>query len=464
MKKKIWLICLFLISLNLAFIVSAINLEVQPEVIRDSVIVELNEPALFDLNIRNLGEKDTFEIYSLVGVDMGFKGTFTLNQGELKKIRINVKADENTKKTLGYYNFAYKIKGADTGIQNETLSIKISSLKDALILSADSISLDDDTTTIHIKNKENFIFEDVNAEFISTFFDYKELFSLEPFEQKDFVTYLDKEKLKGLVAGPYLLDGNINIGEVEETLKSTIKFLEKSGISTSENREGFIVYREEIEKLNEGNLPTLVQIKLTRNIISRLFTTFNIVPNKVDREGFIVTYVWQEELRPLQSLKVVAKTNWFIPVFILIGIIVLIILYKNYLVSDLILKKKVRFVKTKGGEFALKVTLIAKARRFVERVTLMDKIPPVVKLYERYGAITPNKVDEVNRRVEWNLPSLDEGEERAVSYIVYSKIGVIGRFELPPARAIYEKEGKIKETSSNSAFFINEPRVRTDEE
>ncbi|HJX51008.1 MAG TPA: hypothetical protein VJ438_06110, partial [Candidatus Nanoarchaeia archaeon] len=142
---------------------------------------------------------------------------------------------------------------------------------------------------------------------------------------------------------------------------------------------------------------------------------------------------------------------------LIIAIIVLAIIANVYWKSDLILTKKIQQVKTKGGEFALRVSISAKAKKHIEKINIVDKLPPIVKLYQRYGAITPDRVDEKNRRLEWNLESLNEGEDRVLSYIIYSKIGVVGRFELPPARAIYEKKARIKETQSNKVFFVSEP-------
>ena len=115
-------------------------------------------------------------------------------------------------------------------------------------------------------------------------------------------------------------------------------------------------------------------------------------------------------------------------------------------------------MRTKGGEFALKVTLIAKAKKFVEKIKVVDKIPSLVKVHERFGIHTPDKIDEQNRRLEWNVDSLQEGEERIFSYIVYSKISPMGRFELPTATAVYEKDGEIHEASSNRVFFLSELR------
>jgi len=51
---------------------------------------------------------------------------------------------------------------------------------------------------------------------------------------------------------------------------------------------------------------------------------------------------------------------------------------------------------------------------------------------------------------------MQPGESRVISYIIYSKVGVLGKFALPTATAIYEKDGNIHEAESNHAFFIAE--------
>jgi len=51
-----------------------------------------------------------------------------------------------------------------------------------------------------------------------------------------------------------------------------------------------------------------------------------------------------------------------------------------------------------------------------------------------------------------------------IHYLVYSKVGVLGKFALPSATAIYEKEGKVKETTSNRAFFVSETRGKEEAE
>ncbi len=451
--KSVFLLVIILIFINLS---SAINLEIEKKAVTDVVIKELDNNAIFKFTIKNLGETDDFEIYSFV-VDILPRGMFNIVSGQTKEIEVKIKAGESVKKNSGYFNFVYKIKGSKTGIQEDRLTIKIINLKDSFELTADSINPDSKTTTVYLQNKENFNFEDVEAEFSSVFFNFKKNFSLSALEKKSFTVDLDKESFKKLMAGPYLLNTNIKIENAKETLESTIKFLEKSGLVTSETKEGILLSRYEVEKRNEGNLITLAEINVRKDIISRLFTTFNILPEKVERKGFFVSYYWQKELRPGESLNVVARTNWLLPIIILVAVLLILLLTQIYLTSDVILRKRISYVKTKGGEFALKVSINIKARRFAEKIEVLDKLPPVVKLYERYGTIAPDKIDIKNKRLGWNIENLNAGGEIILSYIIYSKIGVVGKFELPAATAVYEREGKIKETSSNKVFFVNEP-------
>jgi len=82
----------------------------------------------------------------------------------------------------------------------------------------------------------------------------------------------------------------------------------------------------------------------------------------------------------------------------------------------------------------------------------------MVKVHEKFLGEEPTRVNEKNRRIEWNFEKLEEGETRVLSYIIYSKIGILGKFALPSATAIYERNGDIQEAESNKAFFIAEQR------
>jgi len=445
---------LFLIQLGTLSFISA-DVTVKEEAVSSMAILELNMPAIYNLDITNNGASDTFQIYTLVGLDLEPKEKFYISQGDTERIVVKI----YPKNIAPYYNFEYKIKGEKMGIQKEGLVMNAVGLKDVFSIKAEEISPDSENIIIHFENKGGQSFDAVDLSLSSTFFEESYSFSVGPFEEKNLTIELDKDKIKEITAGNYIIESKIQVENISATQDSSlITFNEKAGIETTTSSEGFFIARYESEKTNEGNVPTEVSIVISKNILSIPFTVFNVDYNKREINKFTVTYTFKKEINPTESLKVISRTHWWILILIIIAIVVISLQIYNS--QKLIIRKRVSFVKTKGGEFALKVTLILKARGFVENIRLIDKIPYMVKLFERYGAVQPDRIDETNRRLEWNISGLRRGEERIFTYIIYSKIGVVGKFELPEAEAIYEAEGKPKETSSNRAFYINEPRER----
>ena len=145
--------------------------------------------------------------------------------------------------------------------------------------------------------------------------------------------------------------------------------------------------------------------------------------------------------------------------FALIVIIVAVIAifgFRRYIETKVEVKKSVSHVKTKGGEFALRVSLAVKAKKNIENVSLIDKIPFMVKIYEKFGTVKPDKIDAKARRIQWNVGNLNAGEERVFSYVVYSKVGIVGKFSLPEALVVFEKDDEIHEVESNKVYFLSE--------
>jgi len=453
-KEAILIIFAVFLSLNL---ISAINLDVKVNAVSNAVVTELDKPAVFDLIIKNLGESSKFEVYSLVGVDITPEESFFIAKEETKTITIQAMPQKTMKSRPGYITFEYQIKNSENEIQTGKLTLDILGLDQAISVIPGNINSESQEISITLKNNVNIDFSDLEVNMNSAFFEYKASIPLKALEIKQIEIPIDKEKTKTLTAGDYLFNTKIRtLGETAD-IESIIKFLEQEDIETKETHEGFIVRRHEIIKSNLGNTKATVRISDERNLFSYLFTTVSINPTQTEIKGFKKYYIWEKELIPNEELKVVVKTNWFFPIIIILLIIGLYMIIRKSIETDLSLRKHVSFIRTKGGEFALKISIKIRAKKFIERINITDKLPLLVHLYERYGAISPDKVDLKNRRIEWNVPAMNSGEERIFSYIIYSKIGVVGRFELPEARAVYEKEGKIKHATSNRSFFINEP-------
>ena len=452
------IIGIFLITI-LTSLISAINLEITSEQVSNTVLTNLNQPAVYDLTIKNNEQADNFQIYSLVGIDIT-PTNFSLGSEETKTIRVYLMPQESLKSKEEPFPFVYQIKNSKGEIQKDTLTISIMSLVNAIEVIPENINPESNNINIEIKNRATYDFNSIGLKLTSVFFpDYATTIPLKSLEDKTLSVPLDKDKVKVLDAGHYLMNIQIVAENVSTSKNVVIMFVENSNIDENQKTEGWIIQRQEIIKKNIGNVKQTVTTTVQKSILSYLFTTTNIPPTSAQFNGYTRTYTWQKELIPDDELDVIVTTNWIFPIIIIILIIVIIILIKKYTERDFLFRKTVSFVRTKGGEFALKVTLRIKAKKYSERINITDKLPHLVNLYEKFGAVPPHKIDMHNRRLEWNIESMNKGEERVFSYIIYSsKIGVVGRFELPSAKTVYEREGKIKHITSNRAFFINEPK------
>ena len=452
---KIFVAVLLLLVLGAqgVFAVPALDVE---KVDKGSVIIsELGNPAMFDFFIRNRGTEDNFEIYSLVGMRMSPKGTFELPTGR-KKIEVTVFADEEIlKNQSGFFTFEYQIKGQNSGIFKDTLTVKIVSLKDAVDVFVNPLVPGDKEAKIIVENLGNIKIDELDIKIESELFEFDKKVSLEPLGEDSFLVELDAVKLANLIAGSYELDVFMKLGEVEVEKKGELVYLEEEILKSESFSEGFLIRKKSVRKINEGNVPVRAEIEIRKDVLTRLFTTYAVEPASVERRGLFVDYVWRRDLGPGESLDVTGTTNYTFPFLIIVFIAVIGFLARFYFLTDLNFRKRVSFVRTKGGEFALKVVLRVRARKPVDDVKIFDTLPGMTKLYEGYGR-RPDTVDADSRKLQWEIGAMNAGEERVFSYVIYSKLRVVGRFELPAARAVYELGGEKKSIASNKTYFVSE--------
>ena len=453
MKKN--LLPLLIILLILPSIL-AVNLEIEKESRDEVLIYELDKPIIFELKVKNLGDSGNFTFENTPGFFVMESKEIALNENQVKNIELKVYGKSNLQYDRFFYELQYYIKDSKNTIQSEELTVRIVELKDALKIGTLDIDPESNSINVYIENKENFNFENLNVRFTSSFFELEKRINLGPKEKREFTIDLNKEDFKELTAGFYTLKAEIEIENRKTEIEGTIKFDEKE-LVISENKDyGFFIITNVISKTNQGNIEVPSDTTVEKNIISRLFTNFEPEPDVVGRQGMKVAYTWNKIIKPGETLNIIVKTNWLFPFIIIILIVAIVVFVKQSSGGDVIVRKKVSFVKTKGGEFALKVSLIASAKKYIERVNIVDKLPPLVKVYQGFGLESPSRVDEKNRRIEWDIEKLEQGEVKFLSYIIYSKVGVLGKFSLPAARIFYELNGRIKETASNMAFFITE--------
>ncbi len=453
---------LFLMFILLIPLVLAINLQVDKSDESEVLILGLNKSSIFELQVTNLGASNSFGFYNLLGYKIFPVGTVYINSGETKKINMTLSPLKNVREK-GHYKFTYYIRNSANEEQKEQLTFKIIELKEAFEIGSGEVDIDSNSIDIYVKNKENFDFGDVKIDFSSVFFEEEKTFKIAPKEKKEFTVQLNKDDFKKLMAGFYTLKAEIQTGNQKADVEGVIEFTEQDLLSTTKKDFGFLINTKVIEKKNKGNTIVESETVIKKNIISRLFTSFSPEPDIVEREGFTIYYTWSKQINPGKTLTINVKTNWLFPFILILLIVAIVILVKKYSNTHLVLKKKVSYVKAKGGEFALKVSIIVNAKEHVERVNIIDRLPSMVNVYNKFGGEEPSRIDEKTRKIEWNFEKLEKGELRVLSYVIYSKVGVMGKFALPTATAIFEREGDIHEAESNRAYFITEPKDKEED-
>jgi hypothetical protein len=443
---------LFLIALF--FLAQASALQITPEYPTNIIVRDFDNSISLTLEITN-ASTGTYNIYTLADIIIRPSETFQINDNHFEKT-FTIKPNDNLD-FEGNYAFTYTLNQRGVEKHEQKMLLRILNLEDIIEISSESIDPTSNQVSFYIQNKEQVHLKNITATFSSVLFDITTTFDLKPNEKFVIPVNVEESKLAKTTSGVYIISSKFQTDKGEKTIEGTLYLGEKKGITLIEDKSGLLIKTETVTKVNSGNVIESVQISLDRNIFSRLFTSFNIEPALTQRDGMTVKYTWiKERLTPTESYTVKAKTNYVLPFLIIVVFILAVLGYSRFSETKLEVRKSVTPVKTKGGEFALKVSLSLKARQEVENVTLTDKIPAIVKIYKKFGTLKPDRIDTESRRIQWNIGDLEAGEERSFSYIVYSKVGIVGKFSLPRALAVFEKEGHIHEIDSNNVFFMNE--------
>lgn len=464
MKKGFILILsgIFILSLMILSFVSA-DIIVSKTIVNDVVAKELSQPAKFSLKISNDADIDYFEFYTYVDAILSPRGAMKIEKGEVKDVELEVYPSAKLREEKkGSYTFVYYVKGEKNTVEDR-LIIRIFPLKEILTVSMpESITTDDSELTLTIENNESIPFDNIKLDVNAAFIKSSQSFNLSKYEKKQIILPLDKTKVSGVLAGSYITTISLTANN-EATLKleKSISVMEKGNIVANEKESGSLFYPIfAVTKKNEGNIISDVEVIITKNAFGNSFASFSVEPDKIEKKGLTYIYKWYATLKPGESFEVEVITNYLLPIGILFAILVIVSIISLCLKTGLIVRKKAVRVRTKGGEFAMKVMIFVKARHNVSNVVIRERLPHLAEIYERFGVVKPDRIDKARGILEWNLHEMQAGEETILSYIFYSRVSILGRFELPRTFATFKDvKGKVKKILSNVVYFFEERLV-----
>jgi len=140
--------------------VLAINLKIEPDTDKGTLIYRLKSPATFNINVTNFGPADNIEFYNLLAFSMYPPGTFHINNGETKDIQIIVYPPEEFEQK-GFYSFDYYIRSQDGSQMSRNIVLKIIDLNNAFEIGAKEFNPESNSIEIYIHNKEEFNFNKI---------------------------------------------------------------------------------------------------------------------------------------------------------------------------------------------------------------------------------------------------------------------------------------------------------------
>ena len=224
-----------------------------------------------------------------------------------------------------------------------------------------------------------------------------------------------------------------------------------------EIRSGFLIKKISILKRNEGSITNNEVYRYRLNSFERLFSDVEPAPSYVEKSGNDYYYIWDFDIEPGQNYLISVEVNYRDPLFILVGLILIIYLIVYLTESGISISKKVLTIKSKEGVSYMKILLLIKnkGKKEIKHARVVDRLFNAKTVPSDYGTLRPSKVnrngDDVS--IVWDIPSLIGKEERILSYRV--NIGVKNRIILPRAMARYKIKNRSYVVKSNSSLVIS---------
>jgi len=216
-----------------------------------------------------------------------------------------------------------------------------------------------------------------------------------------------------------------------------------SGFKREEKEETkFLKTTKIITYTNDGNVKLSDQIFIETTILKRIFTSTNpkLDLTKKDEKYY---FTKQIELDPGQQLKITVTTNYRPLLYIALVIIILFVIYFATR-SPIIVRKEAKEIEfVEGGIHKLKVVIKLKnrSRRTIKNLKVVDRIPFISSLV-REGAETlkPTKIFPYKdgTAIRYDIGSVEPQEVRIITYVIQTKLGVVGDLRLKPAIVEYE--------------------------
>lgn len=466
MKKRafFWILAVLLVLP----ITTASNIELTEAPFNNIIIEE--GAASFSVNIKNnqnIKDSFRFELPTIYGnwrIE-SFPAQIVINDYSSKSVELKI-IPVNKPPKPDNYGFGIKVISNTNASQfvEHTFVFKVVTYDEAIKTTLSTpVTVDanrENLFRLQLENKYDTLIDKLTVVLESEYFSEEKIIALQPYETvtKDFVIELEPPVEHG--------DAEIEIKffkDDEEVLSRTeiinigdLPIIDSSKTPLSE----FLLKKEKIVRTNTGNLiSNEVYIKKI-GFFEKLFTTTNIKPNEIIKQGNEYLLKWEFELSPGETRIIEIEANY--RYFVLALIILIALIYFIYRVSrrDIHISKKLVWLRrSKEGISSMNIQLSIKniSNNIVNNVKVMDQTIRTIERPTPAGPIEPTVIQSgLNiTRMLWEIKTLGKGEEVILSYTIKTKIPLLEDIKLPRAVGKYIKGRRRYLTKSNKVSLFS---------
>lgn len=453
MKREI-----FLITVLSLFVFSATGFTAEMEVVDRTAMID--DPAQFNLTVQNdYSDRERFRISSINTPPVAsewieYEYSKSVDEDEVKGFLINVTPAENA--IQQNYDFTANVRSfSNNELRKLETFFTVKNSHDLRITSFEiSSSSSEPGETVQavstVKNTDSDPVEQFKVEMNSL----NQTVEREGTQLRagDSIRYnfeIDVPERKS----PGKESINLNVTKDGESRHSSsrqleIQRIENISVETSE-QDRIITASESIELENHGNIRSEKTVERTIPVYAEPLTDFSVEPSSSESTDSSTTYTWNVQLNPGEKEQLVIDTN-YTPALVVVALVLLGVIGLKKLGSDISLTKK---SEAQDGSVKIIVELENSSGRELTDLTVKDFVPDIAEVPQDFEMAKP-KVTKTNNgtKLEWNIDSIQPGEQRMLEYRIKPLVEVEDGITLSPATI--EKDNTVmKETSETTVEF-----------
>ena len=470
--KKAFFLLVVVSLLTISFASALSEFSVDYEVVKDKVVYR--EPAEFYISIKNNQDfNDNFKISFGINPKWSIQilppkdSSVIIPNGITRKIKVLIMPVSEMPPSL--YRIPVIVKSLKTGLSEKIyIPIYLKSGKLAgdypptVTANVDIPERIDPRETIRItidlRNRNILNITDMKIKLSSIVINKETETSLNPLEEKTIILTYSFDPREPPKKDTVTLNLYVNDESIRTIENIPVEIIAYSDIvESSELEKSFLKTEKRITYTNDGNIRKQETLKIEMGFFEDIVTSTNPKTYVLKEDGKRYRAL-DVNLKPGAKTEIIVVKNFRLLVGIITVAIILTILYFIFR-SQIVVKKQAVILGTKeGGITEMKVMMSVRNRtqKPIKNVAIIDCVPNIADIQKEFqiGTLKPDKIVSHKKKgnlIKWDIPILERYEERIITYKIISKLGILGKFKLPPAIIKYENEkGKDIITHSNS--------------